>query len=164
MYKFLLLIVAGVGFVAVRVIKSMASKASQNSMIKKVKQDPSKAESLIDSLDITYGKLEEINRESFELIKRKVSSSAFIGSYRIAHSVPVNEYQFIIFTELSFSDFDVTVTGKGADVTKTSHHNFLLDYDKEKSQMILFSNLYSDSTDKFQKQDFLKSLLKTETN
>src|SRR5690242_4612368 len=111
-----LFIIGGVVFVVVRSAIYLISKSSQKMLMNKIKKDPSKALEYATDLNIPYAKRENCNAQSFELIKNKMGSSSKIGAYQILHVQPVDDNQFLVFTELSFTDFDVNVTGRSSDV------------------------------------------------
>lgn len=157
----LLMLIGGTIFVIVRVISSVAKKQSQNLLINKIKRKQQEAHRYAEQLDIVMDKRININRQAFELIKSRIQFSPMIGNYKILHITSIGE-SLLFFTELMFTDFDVTFTGHADDVRKKAHHNFLLRHNPQLLELELCSDLYSDSTEKMQKQDFIEALFKTE--
>lgn len=158
-----LFIVAGILIVIGRKILFLLSKSSQNSLIDEVKINPKAAVQYAEGLDMTYGKLENISAAGFEFIKTTIDKNPAIGSYKILYWTKVNPNSLLIFTVLSFSDFDVNLVGQGDDIRKKVYHNFVLQFVQESSAVIIYSDLYNDTTSKFQKQEFLKALLELKT-
>jgi hypothetical protein len=158
MLKFLLLL-GGLLFVVARGVIYLLNKYSQNNLISKIKKNPAKASEYIPNLDIPIHKMGNSNIQSFDLIRSKIGSSPKIGSYSILHSMPVNDTQFLVFTQLSFTDFDVNITGRSGDVNKKAFHDFLFQFDSHKEELIMYSTLYTNATEKFQKEEFHKSLM-----
>jgi hypothetical protein len=65
-----------------------------------------------------------------------------------------------VFTQLSFVDFDVNIIGKASDIRKKAYHNFLLKHERENDTLIILSNIYSDATEKVQKEEFIIAVLR----
>ena len=147
----------------VRVISSVAKKQSQNLLINKIKSKPQEADRYAEQLDIVMDKRTNINRQAFELIKSKVQSSPMIGNYKILYTTPIGE-SLLFFTELMFTDFDVTFTGHADDVKKKAHHNFLLRHNPQLLELELSSDLYSDSTEKCKSRILSNHCLKLKHN
>lgn len=85
------------------------------------------------------------------------------GKYKILYALAVNELEFLVFTELTFIDFDVTVTGHSSDVKKTAYHNFVIRHNPQGESIEVWSEFYNNSTEKFQREEFLPALLGSET-
>lgn len=155
-----LMLVGGTIIVISRFVNSAAGKQSQNNLINRIKRKPSEAESYAEKLDIVMDKRENINRQAFELIKSKIQASPFIGSYKILHTTFVGE-SLLFFTELIYTDFDVTFTGHADDVKKKAHHNFLMKHIPSSNELELSSDMFLDAVNKSQKQDFIKALFES---
>jgi hypothetical protein len=124
MFKYLLLL-GGTVFVLIRGTLFLISKLSQGNLINQIKKNPEKATAYIEHLDIPYGKWDNINTSAYQMMISKIQASPMIGKYKILYSLIVDDREFLVFTELSFIDFDVTVTGHSSDVKKTVFHNLL---------------------------------------
>lgn len=158
----LLLLTGGTILVISRKIGSAAGRQSQKNLINKIKRKPAEAVRIAAQLDIVMEKRNAINQQAFGLIKNKIQSSATIGNYKILHTVPIGD-SLLFFTELHYTDFDVTFTGHAGDVQKKAHHNFLLTHSAPASQLDLSSDMFSDSTSRMQKQDFIEALFRSTT-
>ncbi len=58
-----------------------------------------------------------------------------------------------------FIDYDVTFTGQNDDVKKKTYHDFLILFDDQSNLFEIKSNIYYDSNEKFQKEEFIQALL-----
>ena len=154
----LLFLAAGLIFVIVRVVSYFGNKISSSISISRIISDPQKAVEYAALLDIMIERKPGINKESFDLIKSKIQNSPYVGNYEILYSQQLDDNRFLFFTELSYTDFDVTFNGKPTDVKKKAHHNFLLQHKSETNELEVYSEVPSDATDKFQKMEFLPAL------
>lgn len=154
-----LLIIGGILFVIFRKTFQAVDRLHQNRIINKIKRDHTEAAAYADQLDLPYHKLENIRFTEFDVLVRKVSALQAIGDHTILYAHSVDAYRLMLFTELTFNAYDITVAGQADDVKRKAYHNFLLRYDAEKETVTVWSTLFSDTTDKFQKQEFLKSAL-----
>ena len=162
MNKLLLLIIAGLIVVAGRAVIKFINKASQRGTINKIKKNPSLAEEYASGLDIPYNK-QSITKEEFADLVKRLVSSVYIGEYKILYAVPAGGTSVLVFTELSFMDYDTNINGKAGEVQKSAFHDFHLQFDGVKSEVNIHSALHETATDKFQKQEFLKNLLEPES-
>ena len=92
------------------------------------------------------------------IIYEKLKSSLLMGNFVIVYTQLINENQFVVFTELSYVDYDNTVLDEMGNVKKKAFHNFLFNYDKNLSELSILSDLFSDTTSKFQKEEFIQKL------
>ena len=153
----LLMLIGGVGFVVMRLIGSTLSKRSTQAAINAIRKNPSKAKDIAESLDIPYLQRNNYSREQYESIKANLQSSVTKGDYRILHVAPYDEDHLLVFTMLSFVDFDINMSGKAADTKKVAYHNFVVKFDREEGMQVL-STIYSDATEKFQKEGFIAAI------
>ncbi|MFN8336305.1 MAG: hypothetical protein U0U09_14335 [Cyclobacteriaceae bacterium] len=163
MIKLLLFIsiaLVGTAIVIKRKISSAARSQSQAFLINKIKRDPSAGQAYAGKLDIPMYKKENVSQAAFDLIKEKIQSSATIGDYKILYTAPVSD-QLLIFTEITFTDFDVTMIGDAGDVKKKGHYNFLMRHHAELNELELYSTMYADLNEKLHMQGFIDALMKT---
>ena len=153
----LLMILGGIGFVVTRLISGALSKHSTQAAINAIKKNPAKAKAIAESLDIPYVNKKGFSRDQFDKLKADLLSSAHKGDYRILHVAPYSENHFLVFTMLSFVDFDINISGKAADTKKIAYHNFVVRLDPEEGLQVL-STIYSDVTEKFQKEGFITAI------
>lgn len=158
----ILLLLVGGTIVIVRRLSSAISGQSQMLLIRSIKRNPAKASEYAPQLDLLMDKRPNITREAYDLIRSKINSTKQIGNYVIHYSVPLVDDQLLFFTEISFTDFDITPMGESADVKKTAQHNFLLRYNSAELQLELYSNMFADLNEKLQKQGFIDTLMKTQ--
>ena len=150
----LLMVIGGVGFVLTRLISTALSKRSTQAAIDAIRKNPSKAQEIAASLDIPYLHRRDFSRDQYEKLKATLQPSTYKGDYRILHVAPYGEDHLLIFTTLSFVDFDVNISGKATDTKKVAYHNFVVKFDREEGLQVL-SAIYSDVTEKFQKEGFI---------
>ncbi|WP_160143713.1 hypothetical protein [Chryseolinea soli] len=153
----LLMILGGVGFVVVRLISTAMSKRSTQAAIDAIRKNPSKAQEIAASLDIPYLSKKDFPGDQYQKLKGNLQSSAQKGDYKILHVAPFGEDHLLIFTMLSFIDFDINMSGKATDTKKTAYHNFVVKFDREDGLQVL-STIYSDATEKFQKEGFITAI------
>lgn len=154
-------VVAGTIVVIVRLISRATGKLSQNVLIDKLKRNPALAIDVAGELDFPYGKV-RVSKEAFDHFKRKLSSLNSGGPYKVLYATSFGHHGVLILTEIIYTNFGITVTGKPADVSDKAFHNFALQYDPISSEASLMSAGFFDTTDKFQKEDFLKQLRELE--
>ncbi|HEY5745579.1 MAG TPA: hypothetical protein VIU12_05865 [Chryseolinea sp.] len=140
-----------------RLISTALSKQSTQAAINAIKKNPSKAQEIAASLDIPYLQRNTYSREQFEKIKANLQPSTLKGDYRILHVAPFGEDHLLVFTTLSFVDFDINMSGKATDTKKIAYHNFVVKFDREDGMQVL-STIYSDATEKFQKEGFIAAI------
>ena len=153
----LLMIVGGVGFVLMRLITTTLNKRSTQAAINAIRKNPSKAKEIAASLDIPYLQRNNYSRDQYENLKANLQPSTYKGDYRILHVAPYDEDHLLIFTMLSFIDFDINMSGKATDTKKVAYHNFVVKFDREEGMQVL-SDIYSDVTEKFQKEGFIAAI------
>lgn len=153
----LFMIIGGVGFVVMRLITGTLTKQSTKSAINAIKKNPAKAKEIAAALDIPYLQRNSYSREQFEKIKGNLQPSTLKGDYRILHAAPFDEDHLLVFTALSFVDFDINMSGKASDTKKVAYHNFVVKFDREDGLQVL-STIYSDATEKFQKEGFIAAI------
>lgn len=149
-------------YVVIRTVLFYIRKAAQNSIINKIKKDPSKALGYIHNLDMPYKRVENFELKVFELLTEAITKARYVDNFHILHSVSLSPTQFLVFTELAYTDFDVNAFGKPSDQKVKTYHDFLFQYEAEKKDLHIYSSLYSNATDKFQKQEFIKSVLRVQ--
>ena len=150
-----ILIIAGIVVTVVRIISRSAAKASQNNLINKLKRDKKKAIEIVNALDFPYGRI-LMSIESFNLLTKRLSSLSVLGPYDIPYAVSAGTDGLLVLTEIEFTDFALSYKGVADDVPDKAIHNFYLKYDKTSSEVTIWSDGFSDTTNKFQKQDFVK--------
>ncbi|MBS1505805.1 MAG: hypothetical protein JSS79_04075 [Bacteroidetes bacterium] len=137
-------------------------KISQNNIISKIKRDPDQALGYIHNLDMPYKRIENCEPKLFDLLKETISKVRTVDNYLILHCVSVSPDKFLVFTEITYTDFDVNAFGKATDQKNKNYHDFLFEYQPEKKDLYIYSNMYGNSTDKFQKESFIKSVLRVQ--
>jgi len=154
-----LLVVGGAIFVARRLIVSSVEKKTAHRSIRKIVRDPSYARTIAEGIDIPYGVKEGFLPEYYEKLKEHIKARGTIGNYQILYTTSVSSSAFLVFVLISFEDFDVGITGKGTDVMKHSYLTFLIRHDTETQRLIIYSDIYNTSTEKFQRAGFLSAIL-----
>lgn len=157
--KLILMIVLAFGglcFVVVRKIVSIADTRSMHKLIRSLQSKPSLAKELCASLDIPYGEKLNFNKDAFTALRRYLSSITSAGHYTILFALAVDDQTFLVLTQLSYVDYDINVIGSASDTVKKSFQKFVFFHDSGKNKLDVLSNIYSDTTDKFQKEEFLR--------
>jgi hypothetical protein len=154
------LAVGGICFVVVRNIVSAVDKKSMYKLVRSLRSNPNLAKEVADSLDVPYSEKSNLDASAFEHMKTYVQSISMAGNYTILFSTPVDASTLLVLTELGYTDFDVNVVGNVSDTRKKSYHRIVLEHDKVESKLTVRSTLYSDATDKFQKEEFIQALFK----
>ncbi len=160
-YVRLLALIASVFSFIFRKLRIAGGSLSVGRVINKLKKGEASAADVAEGLDIPYHTIPNINESGFLALAGKIKEGVTLGNYRILYStlVPPNQEQLLVFTELSFNDYTVTLTEEeGKDVKSKAYHNFVLKFDPVKSTVTTWSTLFSDNTEKFQKQEFLKTM------
>lgn len=153
-----LLVVGGVIFVVKRLFVSSLEKATTLRVIKKITNDPLYARNIADELDIPYAVKEGFIRGHFEKLKEYIRGQRVLGDYQVLYTADVSLSEFLVFALLSFKDFDVGITGKGTDVTKNSYVTFLIRHEDQEQRLTLYSNIFTTSTEKFQRAGFMNAV------
>lgn len=153
---FVVMMVIGASFFVIyRKVRAAAGKLSVFMLVSKLKRGEVTNAAVAETLDIPYHTISGASATVFRSIVEKMKADVFVGGYRILYSSLVHSDQLLVLTELSFNDFDIKLSGKAGDVKSKAFHNFLLKFDPAKSSITVYSNLYENATDKFQKQEFL---------
>jgi hypothetical protein len=155
---FLLMLVGGIVFVTARLVVSAVNKRTMYASIRSLRRDPSLARDFGESLDIPYSTRKNFKSLHFDKLKQYVGSVPSVGNYLILHTTSYDLSNLLVFTELSFVDFDVNIIGKASDIRKKVYHNFLLKHERENDTLIVLSTIYSDATEKFQKEEFITAV------
>ena len=153
------LALAGTCYVIFRKITSAVEKASTGGLINTLKKDSAKAKEVAEELDIPYGKRENFSVGDFKILRSVLKSAATIDSFTILHETEVDAHRHLLITEITYTDFDVDVTGKPTDVTKEAYHLFVIRHEPEENVVSVWSHLYIDTTSKFQKEAFAKRVV-----
>ena len=146
--------------VIVRKISFVAGNASANALANKIRKNSAAARKVIDSLDIPYSEKENFPAAHFEKLKSYVQSVKIVGDYTLVFAGPTAEDELFFITELAFTDFDVNLNGRHSDVKKKAHHYFVMKFNRAENKLTTLSDIFSDSTDKFQKQGFVNAVFK----
>ncbi|SKC49648.1 hypothetical protein [Ohtaekwangia koreensis] len=151
-------VIGGVLFVVFRTGLFVVSKISNQKTINDIIKNPLKAEEYSLSLDMPYNKTPNLTADGFNLVLNYIRSLTTLGNYRIIHTCLLDNNRILIFTELAFIDYDIGITGQPDDIRKKAYHNFLIRYHIEQKELMVYSDLYSNTIEKFQKEEFLKNL------
>ena len=154
-----LLVIGGVIFVVKRLVVSSVEKNATLRLIKKLKISPAYARSIADDLDTPYAGREGFPLAYYQKLKEYVAAPAMLGNYQILYTTDVSSSEFLVFTLISFDDFDVGITGKGTDVRKNSYLTFLIRHNPDEERMTIYSDTYNTSMEKFQRTGFLNAIL-----
>jgi hypothetical protein len=146
------------GFVIYRKANAAAGKFSLAKLVQRLKEGSVSPAQIAEALDIPYHKIQNVSETAYSSLAEKIKEGMYLSNYRIMYSCLIDKGQLLVLTELPFSDFDIDITGRASDVKNKAYHNFLVKYDTIKSEVSVVSTLYKDTTDKFQKQEFLKSM------
>ena len=160
MIKLIILIAMGAGgavFVIARLLIGQVAKASAQTMINKVRKDPSFARTISEELDIPVSTRREFSETEFALLKQYLVDQKQVGNYKILHTADVNAKQFIVFSEVTYVDFSAGLSGEGQDVKKTEYINFLISLDEE-STLTVRTPIYHSANEKFLKEGFLPAV------
>lgn len=151
-------VIGGVLFVAFRTGLFVVSKISNQKTINDIIKNPLKAEQYSLSLDMPYNKIHNLTADGFNLVLKYMRSLNTLGNYKIMYTHLLDNNCILIFTELTFVDYDIGITGQSDDIRKKAYHNFVIRYHIEQKELIVYSNLYSNTIEKFQKEEFLNDL------
>jgi len=155
---FLIIAGAGVVFVVYRKVASAADKSYVTKTIKALRNNRAKAKEFVETLDIPYGKRENFSQEDFSKLKSALPTAAKIGEFIILYQTEVDVQQYLLITELEFSDFDITVSGDAEDIMKKAYHGFVLRFEPDNQALSVWSDIFNDTNAKFQKQAFTKGI------
>ncbi|MBL0741475.1 hypothetical protein [Chryseolinea lacunae] len=153
-----LFVLGGTSVVITRFVISRIEKNTALKAIEKIKTRPSYAKEIADSLDIPYGQKPNFSLNHFEILKSYIRDRAQIGEYKIIYTTEVTPSDLLVFTRISFVDFDVNVMGQASDVKKDVYVTFLVRYDHEDQQFLVQSNLHYTSTEKFHRDRFTTAI------
>jgi len=151
------LAIAGTLFVIFRRIHFQIERQSYKNIIQTIQKDTATARAYRDTLDIPYGAV-SCAADQVETWMTRIRSLRAAGAYQIEYVYALTPGQILVFTTLSFIDFDIGISGSAADTAKTAHHNFLLTTDSGSGNIKIFSALYTNTTEKFQKEAFAAAL------
>jgi hypothetical protein len=152
-----ILAIGGLLFVLFRWIHFQINRRMHENIIQTIQKNAAMAKVYSDTLDLPYGSV-KYDSGHFHQVMTRIRNTQSIGPYQIAYIHPLNQDEILIFTTLSFVDFDIGITGSPEDTAKKAHHNFLVTNEPELSQAKVFSTLYTNTTEKFQKEAFTTAL------
>lgn len=155
-----LLVVGGLIFMMKRLIVSSVEKTVALRWIMRIKRDPSCARALADTLDMPYKGKDGFSARYFEELTGYVAGREKIANYQVVYTMRISPSEFLVFTLISFDDFDVGITGTGTDVKKQSYVTFLLSHDPDALCLTIYSDTYTTSSEKFHRDGFLAAVLK----
>ena len=159
--KLLIFLSAAVAIFVGRFIIRTINKVSQGGSINKIKKNPGLAAGYANGLDVPYSK-RECDPATFDLIRKKIRSAITIGKYRILYVVDADTSRILVFTELPFEGLNFTPRGQVGNTQEKAFHDFVVAFNPEKLELQVYSSMFDTVTDKFQKQEFLKSILESE--
>ena len=145
---------AGTVYVIFRKITAALDKSSIIKTIAGLRNNIEKAKEVAEALDIPYGKRENFSREDFSKLKSALQAAGKIGDFTLLYQTDVDDLRYLIIAEIQFSDFDITTSGKAEDVSKNAYHSFVLQFESDNQALSVWSDVFSDSNSKFQKQAF----------
>ena len=157
----LTVLVAG-GLALLRFIKATTDNNSTKAAINSIRKDPSVARQFSYSLDVPYSTINNFSAAQFDKLKAFMKGRKFIGQYRILYSSFFDINHLIVFTELTYSDF-IMINPEAdheREIFKKAIHNFLLTFDQTRNTLVVRSNVYSETQEKFQKQEFIGEFFK----
>ena len=152
--------IGGTIFVISRIIMAALNKRSAHGMINSLKKNPALARDVAASLDLTYSRKENFAADHFDKLGPYLQSIPAAANYRLLYVLPYDRDHILVFTELSFADFDIGLSGKSSDVAKKAYHNFLLTLDRTQNRLTIYSSIHIDVTEKFQKEGFSDAIFK----
>jgi hypothetical protein len=150
--------IGGTSYVIYRKIISAVDKSSVGSLINALQKNPEKAKDFANALDIPYGKRENFSSTDFTNLQTTLQSITKIGDYTILHQVAADPDRYLLITEIAFSDFDIGMRGEATDVKRIAYHSFAIHFEREAGTLSVWSDLYNDTTSKFQKEAFCKGI------
>jgi hypothetical protein len=145
----------------VRKILQGASSTSRHFSISQMKKDPQKAIAYAAALDMPFTKKKDIGDAGFQLICARLQSLPALGNYKILHTQQIDASQLLVMTELAYKDFVTDLKGNTYDTSKKALHDFVFRLDGASGDMDLYSDLITDATTKFQKQEFVMALFES---
>jgi hypothetical protein len=145
----------------VRKILQGASSTSKHLSISQMKKNPQKAIAYAAALDMPFTKRTDIGDNGFQLICTRLQSLPAIGNYKILYTQQIDASQLLVMTELIYKDFVTDLRGNTYDTTKKALHDFVFRFDSASGEMDVYSDLITDATMKFQKQEFVLALFES---
>lgn len=145
----------------VRKILQGTSSASTHFSISKMKKNPQKAIAYADALDMPFTKKKDIGDKGFQLICARLQSLPVLGNYKILYTQQIGAAQLLVMTELTYKDFVTDLKGNAYDTSKKALHDFVFRLDGASGDMDVYSDLITDATTKFQKQEFVLALFES---
>jgi sensor c-di-GMP phosphodiesterase-like protein len=159
-----LMILVASGLAFLRFILKTVNKTSTNAAIQSIRKDPSVARSFAASLDLPYARKENFTPHHFEKLKAFIRSEKSIEGYRMMYVSAFDINHLIVFTELTFYELNVYTDEDGVEteskVKRIAYHNFVLKFDRKQHVLTVCSTVYSETLEKFQKDDFVREILK----
>jgi hypothetical protein len=142
----------------VRKVLQGASSTSRRWSISQMKKNPQKAIGYAAALDMPFTKKKDIGDKGFQLICARLQSLPGAGNYKILYTQQIDAAQLLVMTELIYKDFVTDLKGRAYDTTKKALHDFVFRLDGASGDMDVYSDLITDATTKFQKQEFVLAL------
>ena len=139
----------------VRKISQGVSSGSRHWSISQMKKDPQKAGAYAAALDMPFTKKKDIGDKGFQLICTRLQSLPGLGNYKILYTQQIDATQLLVMTELTYKDFVTDLKGNTYDTSKKALHDFVFRLDDASGDMDVYSDLITDATMKFQKQEFV---------
>jgi hypothetical protein len=153
-----LLVFGGICFVVIRKIVSVAEKGSMHKLIISLKSRPALGKELSASLDIPYAEKINFNSDAFNRLSSYLKTISTAGGYTILFSMSIDSGTLLVLTEFTYIDYDINIVGSASNTRKKAYHSFVLTHNKTEDKMFVLSNLYSDTTNRFQKEEFLRAV------
>jgi hypothetical protein len=142
-----------------RFVISVIGRTSMTRAIRSIQRYPLLAHKYSEDLDMPYGKKENFGYNHFTTLQDYLKNIKQLGDYQLLYSIAYDADHILVFVKLSYDDFGVGFTGSGTDVKKQVIYNFLLKYSDSEKALLIQSDIYSNSTEKFQKEAFMNALL-----
>ncbi|MBC7864121.1 MAG: hypothetical protein IAF38_14185 [Bacteroidia bacterium] len=156
-----IVLIIGIFSVVVIFIRNLIRKAKNSFSIEKAKGGKLNISKLREKLDMFIGKPIVLKRQLNDMELEKAINGAYsipMKKNKIIHVQKISENEFLFFTENTFSDFVTMTVGIKADVKKVFSTTYLLNYNREKNEVTIKSDLYANSDSKFIRDDFKAEL------
>lgn len=155
-----LLAAGGTAYVLYRKMMSAADRSSIHGTIRSLRKGNVRVKDTASALDVPYATRHDFFNEDFKRLKSSVKSSSRIDDFTILYQAEVDMLQYLLIIEIQFSDFDISVFGDSRDVNRKAFHSFVVRFVPDKNLLVVCSDLYSDTTSKFQKEAFGRGIIK----
>lgn len=142
----------------VRKMSQGASSTSQHFAIGQMKRNPLRAIAYAASLDMPFTKKKDVGDVGFKLICTRLQSLPALGDYTILYTQQIDACQLLVITELIYKDFVTDLKGNAYDTSEKALHDFVFRLDSASGDMDVYSDLITNATMKFQKQEFVLAL------